>query len=250
MDSAVTARGNAESIDVEISYLDFPDESYAIPCYLERHYWWAYVRPGAVRFFERQWLANLILWGNYTRLRDEALSSLGERLPGRTVQVACVYGDLTTRLYQKISEAGGKLDVVDVLPVQLANLRKKLGTDALASLMQMDASALCIPDSTYDRAILFFLLHEQPAEYRKRTLAEVMRVVKPGGTIVIVEYARPRWWNPVRYAFGPLLALLEPFALDLWQDEITVWMPESMAGRKIERQSFFGGLYQKLVITR
>jgi len=33
----------------------------AIPDYLEKVYWWAYLRPGAVRFFERQWLVNLIL---------------------------------------------------------------------------------------------------------------------------------------------------------------------------------------------
>src|ERR1700730_6210611 len=45
----------------------------------------------AVKLFERQWLANLILWGNYALLRDAALSELGESLSGNTLQVACVY---------------------------------------------------------------------------------------------------------------------------------------------------------------
>jgi hypothetical protein len=40
----------------------------AIPQYLQSHYWWAYVHPRAVHVFERQWLVNLILWGNYKRL--------------------------------------------------------------------------------------------------------------------------------------------------------------------------------------
>jgi len=31
-----------------------------IPAYLQETYWWAYVHPKAVRFFERQWLVNLI----------------------------------------------------------------------------------------------------------------------------------------------------------------------------------------------
>ena len=44
-----------------------------MPLYLEQTYWWAYVHPNAVRVFERQWLVNLILWGNYSRLRDAAL---------------------------------------------------------------------------------------------------------------------------------------------------------------------------------
>ena len=90
----------------------------AVPGYLADTYWWAYVHPGAVRVFERQWLVNLILWGNFARLRDSALDALGEALDGKTLQVACVYGDLTQRLAERIAP-GGALDVVDVLPVQL-----------------------------------------------------------------------------------------------------------------------------------
>jgi len=36
-----------------------------VPDYLNAHYWWAYIHPKAVKLFERQWLVNLILWGNY-----------------------------------------------------------------------------------------------------------------------------------------------------------------------------------------
>src|ERR1041385_3758962 len=97
----------------------------SVPDYLTAHYWWAYVHPNAVKVFERQWLVNLILWGNYRRLRDAALEELGESLPGRTLQVACVYGDLTCRLSDRVSQTAGALDVVDVLPVQLANLQRK-----------------------------------------------------------------------------------------------------------------------------
>jgi hypothetical protein len=54
--------------------------------------------PKAVKFFERQWLVNLILWSNYARQRDAALMEIGEFLPGTTLQVACVYRDLTNCL--------------------------------------------------------------------------------------------------------------------------------------------------------
>src|SRR3974377_67097 len=67
----------------------------SVPDYLNAHYWWAYIHPTAVKLFERQWLVNLILWGNYARLRDAVLAEMGESLPGTTLQVACVYGDLT-----------------------------------------------------------------------------------------------------------------------------------------------------------
>jgi len=219
-----------------------------VPHYLTAHYWWAYVHPNAVKVFERQWLVNLILWGNYRRLRDAALAELGEELPGKSLQVACVYGDLSCRLSERVAAGGGLLDVVDVLAVQLQNLQRKLPPGAPVQLRRMDSTRLDVPDGYYDRALVFFLLHEQPLHFRRRTLSELLRVVKPGGKIVIVDYACPRWWQPLRYLWRPLLARLEPFALDLWQQDITEWLPAGSAPQRPRKQSFFGGLYQKVVL--
>lgn len=226
-----------------------PEQNARIPHYLTTHYWWAYVHPRAIWFFERQWLVNLILWGNYARLRDAALTELGQILPGATLQVACAYGDLTSRLVQRVAAGGGRLDVVDVLPAQLENMRRKLPSGSPVRLLAMDSSDLSFADASYDRVLLFFLLHEQPESYRERTLSEALRVVKPGGEIVIVDYALPRWWHPLRLAWRPLLAVLEPFALDLWRHEIVHWLP-AVGPAGWRKQSFFGGLYQKTVIRR
>ena len=73
-------------------------------------------------------------------------------------------------------------------------------------------------------------------------------MVKPGGKIVVVDYACPRWWNPLRYLWGPVLALLEPFALDLWRSELAAWLPQSCR-KTLRKRSFFGGLYQQLAIV-
>jgi len=227
---------------------EFEPHAPAIPDYLLLNYWWAYVHPNAVHVFERQWLVNLILWGNFARLRDAALMALGPRVEGRTLQVACVYGDFSQRLAARLAP-GASLDIVDILPIQLANLRGKLAPGARVALHQGDSSALGFADASYDQAIIFFLLHEQPAHYRERTLSEALRVVKPGGKVLIVDYAKPRWWHPLRYLWRPLLARLEPFALDLWRQDIADWLPASGPKRRLHRQSFFGGLYQKVVVT-
>jgi ubiquinone/menaquinone biosynthesis C-methylase UbiE len=219
-----------------------------VPDYLNAHYWWAYIHPRAVKLFERQWLVNLILWGNYARLRDAVLAEMGESLPGTTLQVGCVYGDLTNCLSERATTGGGSIDIVDVLPIQLHNLRNKLQAGAPARLLAMDAMDLKLPDASYDRVLVFFLLHEQPPQWRERTLSEVFRVVKPGGKVIIVDYARPRWWHPLRYLFPILLVKLEPFALDLWREEITDWLSGSRASRAHKRL-FFGGFYQ-LVVSR
>jgi ubiquinone/menaquinone biosynthesis C-methylase UbiE len=217
-----------------------------VPAYLAETYWWAYVHPKAVWFFERRWLVNFILWGNFARLRDAALAALGEVLEGRTLQIACVYGDLTERLAQRIAPRG-TLDVVDVLPVQLDNLASKLPPGARVGLMHNDSTRLDIASGRYDRALLFFLLHEQPEHARRATLAEALRVVRPGGRVVIVDYHRPHRRNPVYWPMALILSLLEPFALDLWRHEIADWLPCRVT--ELRKELAFGGLYQRLVIT-
>jgi ubiquinone/menaquinone biosynthesis C-methylase UbiE len=219
----------------------------AVPSYLAQTYWWAYVHPNAVRLFERQWLVNLILWGNFARLRDAALDALGERLDGRTLQVACVYGDLTDRLRSRLGTAGS-LDVVDILRVQLDNLARKLPGDPRVGLIQGDSAALDIEGSAYDRALLFFLLHEQPEAVRRRTLVEALRVLKPGGRLVIVDYHQPRKAHPLYLPMLAILKALEPFALDLWRREISDWLPAEAA--VTGKATCFGGLYQLVCVTK
>lgn len=219
-----------------------------VPAYLEEVYWWAYVHPLAVRLFERQWLVNAILWGNFARLRDAALDALGVALPGRTLQVACVYGDLTERLASRVA-ADGRLDVVDVLPIQLKNLARKLRAEARVELHHADSRVLGFADAHFDRVLIFFLLHEQPEEVRRATLAEALRVLRPGGRLVVVDYHRPHRMHPLRPLLGAVLRRLEPYALDLWRDEVAAWLPAG-AARLVEKRRYFGGLYQRLRIER
>ncbi len=218
-----------------------------IPRYLRKHYWAFYGHPLAVRVFERPWLVNLILWGWYRALGNAAVNEMGESLPGQSLQVACVYGDLTERLAERVPE-GSRLDVVDVLPAQLANLRAKLKPGAPVRVMRMNSADLQFRDASYDRVLLFFLLHEMPVEVRIKTLSEALRVAKPGAKVVLVEFARPVPWHPLRFLWHPPLWFLEPFAPDLWRNPVETWLPPSHRDRIVSRETFFGGFYQKVVI--
>ena len=221
----------------------------AVPRYLEETYWWAYVRPAAVRFWDRRWLVNLILWGNYARLRDAALDALGTRLDGRTLQISCVYGDITQRLRSRLTPAAS-LDVLDVVRAQLENVGRKLRGDPRVGLIHADSTALDFASASYDRALVFFLLHEQPAEVRRRTIAEALRIVKAGGRLVILDYHRPQPWHPLYWPMVAELKSLEPFALDLWRHELTHWFPAGAPISRMTQETFFGGLYQLLSITK
>ncbi|WP_412480381.1 rhodoquinone biosynthesis methyltransferase RquA [Azonexus sp. IMCC34839] len=218
-----------------------------IPDYLQRVYWWAYLHPNAVRLFEREWLVNLILWGNFARLRDAALAELGEKIDNNVLQIACVYGDFTQRIVSRLS-GEGSLEVVDVAPIQLENLRRKIPAHPAVRLRLQDASALQYPDGHFDSTLLFFLLHEQPEEVRRATLAEAMRVTRPGGKIVIVDYHRPARLHPLNLPMQMVLRTLEPFAMDLWRSDIAAFLPSGVSPEAVSKTHYFGRLYQKVVV--
>jgi ubiquinone/menaquinone biosynthesis C-methylase UbiE len=220
-----------------------------VPRYLEQVYWWAYVHPNAVHVFEREWLVNAILFGNYGRLRDAAIASLGEPVAGRVLQLACAYGNLTPRLRERLAP-DATLDVLDILAIQLRNLAGKMPADPRVRLLQGDSSSLSFEDASYDQVLLFFLLHEQPEPVRRGTLAEAMRVVRPGGRIVIVDYHRPAPWHPLRLPMAGVFRRLEPYAVDLWRSEIEAFLPAGKRPAAIRKRTFFGGLYQQVVLTR
>ena len=46
-----------------------------------------------------------------------------------------------------------------------------------------------------------------------------------------------------------MLTWLEPFAMDLWKNELPEFMPDSVSPDQIDSEFFFGGLYQKVVLT-
>ena len=128
-------------------------------------------------------------------------------------------------------------------------MRRKLAPCAPVALHQRDSAALGFADAAYDQAVIFFLLHEQPPLVRKQTIAEALRVVRPGGKIVIVDYHRPGCLHPLRYLLWPFLRALEPYALDLWNHDIGEWLPNAGRLTQIAKRTFYGGLYQKLTIT-
>lgn len=213
------------------------------------HYRWAYVHPWGVRFFDRQWLIELLLWGQYGRLRDAALDRLGPRIEGRCLQVSCAYGDITPRLVQRM-KAEACLDVIDILPIQLANLRRKLGHHRQVRMHRVHATALDFPSAHFDQVLVFFLFHEQPASVRAQTLSEVQRVLKPGGDLVVADYSRMHRWHPLHRVWKPLVTRLEPFSRDLFDHGLEPWLRAARNLRTTSSATVGGGLYEVVHLQR
>lgn len=163
MDDKVTSLEHTQESDCwgqpELGRTDY----IPIPDYLCKTYSWAYLNPRSIWCFERDWVVNLILWGNMDRLIQAVIEKINP-CSGPVLQIACVYGNFSKKLADHLLAASTDLDIVDIAPIQLQNASAKLAAYSHISLHQQDSSKLRFASSTYASTVLFFLLHEQPAE--------------------------------------------------------------------------------------
>lgn len=192
-----------------------------VPEYLARYYWWAYLWRGGIWLFDHQTIINAILFGQYDRLLQKTLAQV-ENSPGaRILQLTCVYGKLTPAL---LSGTGSEIHLCDIANGQLHLARRKTRQfPGRCRLARMNAECLGYRDDAFDQVIVFFLFHEMPTEARHKAYAEIARVLRPGGSLLVTEYAPTPKQNWL-YRFLPfrrLLGRLEPFLPGFWQEDIT-----------------------------
>ena len=94
----------------------------------------------------------------------------------------------------------GHVTGVDLSEGMLAVMREKVGKAGLTEMISIeegDGENLRFPDNTFDRVTIAFGIRN--FENREKGLREMLRVLKPGGRLVILELSRPenkviRWF--------------------------------------------------------
>jgi ubiquinone/menaquinone biosynthesis C-methylase UbiE len=191
-----------------------------VPEYLARYYWWAYLWPWGIWFFDHQPVINAILFRQYDLLLKKTLAQVETRPDAKLLQLTCVYGKLTPSL---LSHTRNEVHLCDIATGQLQLARRKtLPFSNRCPLARMNAECLAYRDDAFDQVIVFFLFHELPADARHKAYAEIARTVRPGGSVLVTEYAE----TPNRhclYRFVPfrwLLGHLEPFLPGFWREDV------------------------------
>jgi SAM-dependent methyltransferase len=119
-----------------------------------------------------------------SRTLEEVLRLAAPRVDQRWLEVACGPGIISRQLAPRVAAIHG----VDVTPAMIEVARREAtaaGADN-ASFALGDATALDLPDSSFDGAITRFSLHHIPAP--GRVLQELARVVRPGGAVVVADH--------------------------------------------------------------
>ena len=143
-----------------------------------------------------------------------AVSIARPRRGERFLDVATGSGDLAAALGRRVLP-GGEIWLTDINRSMLARGRDRVVDEGLlAPAVQCDAEHLPFPGGYFDCVTVAFGLRNMT--HKDLALAEMSRVLKPGGRLVVLEFSKV--WKP-----------LEP-AYDLYSFKVLPWLGQRVAG--------------------
>ena len=157
---------------------------------------------------------DLMSLGMHRAWKAFAVAIARPRAGERVLDVASGSGDLARAFARRVMP-GGEVWLTDVNRSMLSRGRDRiLDRGLLAPAVQCDAERLPFPDRYFDCVSVGFGLRNMTR--KEAALAEMARVLKPGGRLVVLEFSKV--WKP-----------LEP-AYDLYSFKVLPWLGERVAG--------------------
>lgn len=166
------------------------------------------------------------------------------------LQLGITFGNQIDEVAMAVG-AYGQYDIVDINPIQVSRVTEKYWKVYQGlKIFRQDAASLKL-NNQYDAVICFFLLSEVPSATKNKIITNALKMVKPGGKVVFVDWHKPFFWHPLRYLVRMYNRLYHPFVERLWDRDIDTYVsPEIRAQFIWHKSTYFGRMYQKTVATR
>ena len=145
-----------------------------------------------------RWAAryDLLIWfltlGRERRFREKLLAPVRLR-PGESVlDVGCGTGSLAIAAKRQVGDTGA-VQGIDASHEMIARARHKATKAGLAiDFAEASAELLPFPDATFDVVLSTVMLHHLRKSARSVAVAEMRRTLKPGGRLLVVDFAGAR----------------------------------------------------------
>ena len=144
---------------------------------------------GGWRYDLMGWFVDTFLFrGQWQELRQKT-ASLASIQPGEQVlDVGCGTGTLALLVARREGRAG-RVVGVDPSTEQISRARSKAARHKVPVDFQIGViEHLAFPDQTFDVVLSTLMMHHLPAPLKHQGLAEIARVLKPGGRLIIADF--------------------------------------------------------------
>lgn len=172
--------------------------------------------------------------GRGSRLRDKVVDFTRARNGSRILDVCTGTGK------QAFAFAKRGYDVTGIdLSEDMLKVAKKNNKYENVKFEIADATSLQFEDSMFDLSCVSFALHDMIPSIREKALKEMVRVTKPKGTIVIVDYALPKNKISRFLAYG-IVKLYEPYYTEFIRSDLEALLRRSGIGIEGKLPVLFG----------
>lgn len=135
-------------------------------------------------------VTNLMTLGHARRLRRLTIDNALVRPGDNVLDVGCGTGEVTLLAKSRAKE--GRVYGIDPAPEMIEVARKKAARKNLEIDFRVGViESLPFPDASIDVVTSSLMMHHLPDDLKVRGLAEVYRVLKPGGHLLIADFMNP-----------------------------------------------------------
>jgi len=157
------------------------------------------------RYDLMEWFFDTFLFRGKLRELRQRTADLARIQPGEKIlDVGCGTGTLAMEVALRVG-AKGRVFGIDPGEQQIARARSKAARRSLSIEFQVGViEHLDFPDQTFDVVLSTIMMHHLSDTLKRQGLAEIARVLKPGGRLVIADFKRPeeRPAQPVHFGAG------------------------------------------------
>lgn len=215
-------------------YKDIPDvDRERYPAYYRRTFHWqtdGYFSEHSAEVYELG--VELLFRGTADVMRRQIIPPITRfvRAAGgadklRLLDVACGTGRTLHQLAR--AHPTMRLHGVDMSPAYIRTARKRLADVAELTLAVENAEALPWADATFDIVTSVYLFHELPRNARRNVVREMLRVVRPGGLVVLEDSAQLVDGAEIATALREFpREFHEPFYADYLKDDLAELLAE------------------------